>query len=85
MEDKFLIIMLAVLAVAGFAAILFFSGLLSKKRRENSAEKLSPGKNARPAEKGELLDEYDRTGIICFDKSGKAAETASDKGGEGLE
>ncbi|MBO4562454.1 MAG: hypothetical protein J5772_02455 [Clostridia bacterium] len=79
MEDTLLIIMLAVLVVAGFAAILFFSGLLGKKRR-NKAEIPAPVRNDRPAEKEGLLDEYDRLGIIRFDKTGKAEDPAHPEG-----
>ena len=76
MEDTFLIIMLAVLVCAGFAAILFFSGFLNKRKRKNNAEQPLSQEGEKSAEKAELLDEFDRTGVMCFDKNVKTADKA---------
>lgn len=74
MEDKFLIIMLAVLVCVGFAAILFFSGFLNKRKRRNNAGQPEIPQGTPPEEKAKLLDEFDRTGVMCFDKNDKAAD-----------
>ena len=83
MEDTLLIIMLAAIAVLGFAAILIFSGFLSKNRR-NKAEKTEDGEKGLPPEKAYLLDEYDRTGVMRFDKIEKTGDRVPDAG-EGME
>ena len=76
MEDIILIIMLALLVCAGFAAILFFSGFLNKRKRKNNRSLPAVSDASQPVGKAELLDEFDSTGVMCFDKTEKPADQA---------